>query len=72
MRWMIGWSMVAAMLCVAGCKKQAGESSEIVIGEYGSLSGSNAVFGQGTHNGIMLAVDEVNASGGCSVSRCDW
>ena len=64
MRWMIGWAMIAAMVCVAGCKKQAGESSEIVIGEYGSLSGANAVFGQGTHNGIMLAVDEVNASGG--------
>jgi branched-chain amino acid transport system substrate-binding protein len=64
MRWMIGWAMVAAMVCVAGCKKQAGESSDIAIGEYGSLSGSNAVFGQGTHNGIMLAVDEINASGG--------
>jgi branched-chain amino acid transport system substrate-binding protein len=61
---MIGWAMVAAMVCIAGCKKPVGESSEIVIGEYGSLSGANAVFGQGTHNGIMLAVDEENTNGG--------
>jgi branched-chain amino acid transport system substrate-binding protein len=36
----------------------------IVIGEYGSLTGSEATFGQSTHNGIMLAVKEVNAHGG--------
>ena len=63
MRWMAIWATIA-MLCLGGCKKQPGESNEIVIGEYGSLSGSNAVFGQGTHNGIMLAVDDVNAHGG--------
>ena len=37
---------------------------EIVIGEYGSLTGTEATFGQSTHNGIMLAVDELNAAGG--------
>jgi branched-chain amino acid transport system substrate-binding protein len=37
---------------------------EIVIGEYGSLTGGQATFGQSTHNGIMLAVDEINAAGG--------
>jgi branched-chain amino acid transport system substrate-binding protein len=37
---------------------------EIVIGEYGSLTGTEATFGQSTHNGIMLAVDEINAGGG--------
>ncbi len=37
---------------------------EILIGEYGSLTGRLAPFGQSTHNGIMLAVDEVNAAGG--------
>src|SRR6185369_4603684 len=31
---------------------------------YGSLTGPEATFGQSTHNGIMLAVDEVNAAGG--------
>src|SRR5215212_2063847 len=37
---------------------------EIVVGEYGSLTGSEATFGQSTHNAIMLAVDEINSSGG--------
>src|SRR5215470_9134608 len=36
----------------------------ILIGEYGSLTGSEATFGQSTHNGVMLAVKEVNAAGG--------
>jgi branched-chain amino acid transport system substrate-binding protein len=36
----------------------------ILVGEYGSLSGSEATFGQSTHNGIQLAVDEINAAGG--------
>jgi branched-chain amino acid transport system substrate-binding protein len=37
---------------------------EIVVGEYGSLTGAEATFGQSTHNAIMLAVDQVNAAGG--------
>jgi branched-chain amino acid transport system substrate-binding protein len=37
---------------------------EIVVGEYGSLTGGQATFGQSTHNAIMLAVDEINAAGG--------
>lgn len=41
-----------------------GSSSEIVIGEYGSLTGSEATFGQSTHEGIVLAVEEINAAGG--------
>jgi branched-chain amino acid transport system substrate-binding protein len=41
-----------------------GTEGEIVVGEYGSLTGAEATFGQSTHNGIMLAMDEVNAAGG--------
>ncbi len=37
---------------------------EIVIGEFGSLTGTEATFGQSTHNAIMLAIDEINAAGG--------
>src|SRR3989344_4175966 len=39
-------------------------SGEIVIGEVGSMTGSEATFGVSTHEGIMLAVDEANAAGG--------
>ncbi|MGD1277209.1 MAG: ABC transporter substrate-binding protein [Tepidisphaeraceae bacterium] len=65
MRVMRYWLLlVAAMFTIAGCKKQPGSSSEILIGEFDSLSGSTAVFGQGTHNGIVLAVEQINAAGG--------
>lgn len=37
---------------------------EILVGEYGSLTGGEATFGQSTHNGILLALDEINAAGG--------
>jgi branched-chain amino acid transport system substrate-binding protein len=37
---------------------------DILIGEYGSMTGSEATFGQETHNAIMVAVDEINAAGG--------
>ncbi|HEX8255935.1 MAG TPA: ABC transporter substrate-binding protein [Thermoanaerobaculia bacterium] len=39
-------------------------TGDILIGEYGSLTGSEATFGQETHNAIMIAVEEVNAAGG--------
>lgn len=38
--------------------------NEIRIGEYGSLTGGQATFGTSTHEGIQLAVDEINAAGG--------
>jgi branched-chain amino acid transport system substrate-binding protein len=37
---------------------------QIKVGEYGSLSGGSASFGQSTHNGITMAFDEINAAGG--------
>jgi len=41
-----------------------GTEGEIVVGEYGSLTGGQATFGTSTHNGIMLAMDELNSAGG--------
>ena len=70
------WLVVAAALlslafigCPPPTESNGGASTgdaggEIVIGEYGSLTGTEATFGQSTHNGIMLAVDEINAGGG--------
>jgi len=42
----------------------AAGSGDILIGEYGSMTGPQATFGQSTHNGIMMAADEINAAGG--------
>src|SRR5438105_4499117 len=49
-----------------GSASTAGTAStgDILIGEYGSLTGSQATFGTSTHNGIIMAADEVNAAGG--------
>jgi branched-chain amino acid transport system substrate-binding protein len=55
---------------LVGCKDRAGTAgaeatgSEIPIGEYGSMTGDTATFGQSTHNGILLAVEQTNAAGG--------
>lgn len=40
------------------------EVKEIVIGQYGSLTGPEATFGLSTRNGIELATEEWNAKGG--------
>ena len=39
-------------------------SGPILIGHYGSLTGSEATFGQSTSNGLRLAIKEFNAAGG--------
>jgi len=58
-------------IALLGCppKSESGaaagsEGGEILIGEYSSLSGSEATFGDSTHKGIILAVEEINAAGG--------
>ena len=62
-------------LSLAGCppKSESGNAStasdaaaggDILIGEFGSLTGPQGTFGTSTHNGIMMAADEVNAAGG--------
>lgn len=38
--------------------------NEILVGEYGSLTGSTATFGLSTNKGIKMALDEVNEKGG--------
>ncbi len=53
----------ALLVGVFACGKGGG-GTEIVIGEYGSLTGTTATFGQSTDNGIKLAFDEINAAGG--------
>src|SRR3954447_5235999 len=55
--------LVAAALIAATCAPN-NENKDILVGEYGSLTGSEATFGQSTHNGITLAVEEINAAGG--------
>src|SRR5437867_6897759 len=58
-----------ATLCVllAACQRSGSVPSgapEIIVGEYSSLTGPEATFGQSTHDGVTLAFDEINAAGG--------
>jgi branched-chain amino acid transport system substrate-binding protein len=55
--------LAAALLALpVACKRGGGD--EILIGEYGSLTGTTATFGQSTNNAIQMAFDEINAAGG--------
>jgi branched-chain amino acid transport system substrate-binding protein len=58
----------ATSLFLTGCNKPASApgagGDTIKVGEFASLTGSEATFGQSSHNGTQLAVDELNAAGG--------
>ncbi|MCC6999563.1 MAG: ABC transporter substrate-binding protein [Deltaproteobacteria bacterium] len=41
-----------------------GEGGTILIGEFGSMTGAEASFGESTHKGIELALEHINAKGG--------
>jgi len=61
----------------SGCTKKEGETTSskpiesdvIKIGEYGSMTGSEASFGISTHRGIKMAIGEINAAGGVKGKR---
>ncbi|HXR52032.1 MAG TPA: ABC transporter substrate-binding protein, partial [Steroidobacteraceae bacterium] len=60
--------LVAGVALLAGCSKSGGGSEAaadaIVIGEFASLTGKEAAFGQSSHKGTQLAIEELNAAGG--------
>jgi branched-chain amino acid transport system substrate-binding protein len=58
-------TLLAAAL-LAGCKKTGpkGPANEIVVGEFAALTGGTASFGQSSHKGTQMAIDEINAAGG--------
>lgn len=60
---MVWVGMCLAIFC-GGCNGTKADPTEIVIGHYGSMTGSEATFGESTDNGIKLAVEEINAAGG--------
>jgi branched-chain amino acid transport system substrate-binding protein len=66
----IGAILLAGVLGIlfAGCKKSAEETARnsgvIKIGEFASLTGKEATFGQSSHQGTQLAIDDLNTAGG--------
>jgi branched-chain amino acid transport system substrate-binding protein len=47
---------------IIGCKSGGGNT--IKVGEFASLTGKEATFGTSSHEGTLLAIEEINAAGG--------
>jgi branched-chain amino acid transport system substrate-binding protein len=54
--------VVLALTTLSACKKP--QNSEIPVGAYLSLSGVDSTFGVDTRDGMVLAFEEINRSGG--------
>ena len=54
----------AAIFGASGCKPAGDAANEIRVGEFASLTGKEATFGISSHEGTVLAVEELNAAGG--------
>src|SRR6202161_2729857 len=55
------------ILCFTGCNKSAdpGAADQVIkVGEFASLTGKEATFGASSHEGTLLAVEQINAAGG--------
>ena len=55
---------LALLLALAGTAATVLAQEPIKIGEFASMTGGNAGFGQQSHKGTQLAIDEINAAGG--------
>ena len=55
----------AILLGLTSCKQKGGGVADtIVVGEVAAMTGGTATFGQSSHAGTQMAVDEINAAGG--------
>jgi branched-chain amino acid transport system substrate-binding protein len=54
--------ITVSLIMLFSCNKGGGD--KILIGEFGSLTGTEATFGISSSNGLKLAMEEVNKSGG--------
>ena len=55
--------LAAVTLAFTGCKPSGGGGT-IKVGEFASLTGKEATFGGSSHEGTLLAIEELNAAGG--------
>lgn len=55
-------SLILTVIIGSSCTKK--NDNEILIGQFGSLTGNEATFGISTDKGVKLAFDEINAAGG--------
>ena len=62
-------SAILIMLALAACSKK--DESTIKVGEFASLTGKEAAFGQSSHKGTLLAIEELNATGGVLAKKIE-
>lgn len=62
--WTRPLAATAIIIGLFGCGGEKQTSNEIVIGAYLSMTGTTATFGTSTNNGVIMAVEQVNAAGG--------
>jgi branched-chain amino acid transport system substrate-binding protein len=65
---LIGAALLSGGAIFIGCNKPteptANTAAVIKVGEFASLTGSEATFGQSSHKGTQMAIDDLNAVGG--------
>jgi branched-chain amino acid transport system substrate-binding protein len=59
-------ALLPVFLALAGCNKggDGAGGTTIKVGEFASLTGKEATFGISSHEGTLLAIEEINAAGG--------
>ena len=63
-RSLISLTIIAALLAAIACQPSGGGGDKVRIGVFMSLTGDTANFGISSTNGIKMAADEVNTTGG--------
>lgn len=71
----IGLIFLAAGIFLPGCNKPSSapvaDGDTIKVGEFASLTGKEATFGISSHEGTLLAVEQINAAGGVLGKKID-
>jgi branched-chain amino acid transport system substrate-binding protein len=67
---------LSCLIWASGCGKSGGSggggaADTIKVGEFASLTGKEASFGQSSHKGTLLAVEQINAAGGVLGKKID-
>jgi branched-chain amino acid transport system substrate-binding protein len=69
--WLLLGTGLIASIALLGCNKPAGGGGSgsgggatIKVGEFASLTGKEAAFGNSSHKGTVLAIEDLNAAGG--------
>jgi len=65
----------SCLVWAGGCGKSGDQggaaAGTIKVGEFASLTGKEAAFGQSSHKGTLLAIEQINANGGVLGKKID-